>query len=127
MNARTRTPNPVPCSSLPDALCLYLERDFFLDNLLVRTHSIIVMMRWTGLALWGVEFSFQGSLTSTFLRRLNASAQIDLLRLHVHDKYSGFMKFDTRLDHVSHCKTISGTNWSNGWTDPVFIINTRLD
>ena len=28
------------------------ERDFFIDNLLVRIHFIIVMIRWTGLAPW---------------------------------------------------------------------------
>jgi len=28
------------------------EREFFIDNLLVRIHSIIVMIRWTGLAPW---------------------------------------------------------------------------
>jgi len=27
-----------------------LERDFFIDNLLVRIHFVIVMIRWTGLA-----------------------------------------------------------------------------
>jgi hypothetical protein len=26
------------------------EREFFIDNLLVRDHFIITMMRWTGLA-----------------------------------------------------------------------------
>ena len=26
------------------------EREFFTDNLLVRSHFIIVMIRWTGLA-----------------------------------------------------------------------------
>ena len=26
------------------------EREFFIDNLLVRIHFIIVMVRWTGLA-----------------------------------------------------------------------------
>jgi len=36
-------------------------------NLLVRTHFIIVMIRWTGLAPWESEFPFPGSLTSTFL------------------------------------------------------------
>ena len=29
------------------------ERAFFIDNLLVRLHFIIVMIRWTGLAPWG--------------------------------------------------------------------------
>jgi len=28
------------------------EREFFIDNLLVRIHFIIVMIRWTGLAPW---------------------------------------------------------------------------
>ena len=44
-----------------------LEREFFIDNLLVRIHFIIVMIRWTGLAPWGFELPFPGSLTSTFL------------------------------------------------------------
>ena len=43
------------------------EREFFIDNLLVRIHFIIVMIRWTGLAPWDFEFPFPGSLTSTFL------------------------------------------------------------
>jgi len=43
------------------------ERDFFVDNLLVRIHFIIVMIRWSGLAPWEFEFPFPGSLTSTFL------------------------------------------------------------
>ena len=33
----------------------------------VRIHVIIVMIRWTGLAPWEVDFPFPGSLTSTFL------------------------------------------------------------
>ena len=28
------------------------QREFFIDNLLVRIHCIIVMIRWTGLAPW---------------------------------------------------------------------------
>jgi len=44
------------------------ERDFFIDNLLVRNHFIIVMIRWTGLAPWEFEFRFPGSLASTYLR-----------------------------------------------------------
>jgi len=43
------------------------EREFFIDNLLVRIHFIIVMISWTGLAPWDFEFPFAGSLTSTFL------------------------------------------------------------
>ena len=45
------------------------EREFFIDNLLVRIHFIIVMIRWTGLAPWEFELPFPGSLTSTFLHR----------------------------------------------------------
>jgi len=34
------------------------EREFFIDNLLVRIYFIIVMIKWTGLAPWKVEFPF---------------------------------------------------------------------
>jgi len=34
------------------------EREFCIDNLLVRIHFIIVMVRWAGLAPW--EFEFPG-------------------------------------------------------------------
>ena len=40
---------------------------FFIDNLLVRIYSIIVMIEWTGLAPWEFEFPFPGGLTSTLL------------------------------------------------------------
>ena len=40
------------------------EREFFIDNLLVRIHRCFW---WTGLAPWEFEFPFPGSLTSTFL------------------------------------------------------------
>jgi hypothetical protein len=46
------------------------EREFLIDNLLVRIHFIIEMIRWTGLAPWEFEFSFPGSLTSTFMHAL---------------------------------------------------------
>ena len=39
------------------------------DNLLVRVHFIIVMIRWIGLAPREFEFPVPGSLTSTFLDR----------------------------------------------------------
>jgi len=38
------------------------EREFFIDNLLVRIHFIIVMIRWTGLAPWECEFPFPGGV-----------------------------------------------------------------
>ena len=43
------------------------QREFLVDNLLVRIHFMIVMIRWTGLAPWKFEFPFPGSFTSTFL------------------------------------------------------------
>ena len=43
------------------------EREFFVGTLQVRIHFIIVMIWWTGLAPCEFEFSFPGSLTSTFL------------------------------------------------------------
>ena len=43
------------------------EREFVIDNLLVRIHFIIEMIRRTGLAPWEFEFPFPGSLTSIFL------------------------------------------------------------
>ena len=48
---------------------LHPEREFFIDNLLVRIHFINVMMRWTGLAPWEFEFPFPGSLTATSLEQ----------------------------------------------------------
>ena len=43
------------------------ERDFFIDNLLVQIHYIILMIRWTGLAPREFEFPLPGSFLSTFL------------------------------------------------------------
>jgi hypothetical protein len=45
----------------------FRQRELFIDNLLVRIHFIIVMIRWTGLAPWEFEFFFSGRLSSTFL------------------------------------------------------------
>jgi len=45
------------------------EREFFIDNLLVRIHFIIVMNRWTGLAPCEFGFPSPGSRTSTVLER----------------------------------------------------------
>jgi len=38
------------------------DREFFIDNLLVRIHFIIVMIRWTGLAPWKFESLSQVAL-----------------------------------------------------------------
>ena len=56
-----------PAGFGPGLLVSTREREFFIDNLLVRIHYIIVMFRWTGLAPWELEFPFSGSRTSTFL------------------------------------------------------------
>ena len=50
--------------------------DLFIDNLLVRIHFIIVMMRWSGLAPWGFKLPFTGSLTSTFLVQVRTLAAL---------------------------------------------------
>ena len=41
------------------------ERESFVDNLPVRIHLVIVMIRWTGLAPRAIEFPFSDSLDST--------------------------------------------------------------
>ena len=43
-----------------------MEREFFIDNLLVRIHFIIVMITWARLAPWEFKFPFPGSLISIF-------------------------------------------------------------
>ena len=43
------------------------EREFFVDNLLVRIHFIIEMTWWTGLAPWEFKYLF---FSSGFLRKL---------------------------------------------------------
>ena len=48
----------------------------------------------------------------------------DLSQTSFHDRNSGSMKITTSLDHFSHCKTSSGTDWSNRLTHRAFIINT---
>ena len=49
-------PLRMPCA--PPFLDPLQAREFFIDNLLVRIHFIIVMIRRTGLAPW--EFEFPG-------------------------------------------------------------------
>ena len=56
-----------------------LQRDLFIENLLVQIHFSIVMIRWTGLAPWEFDFLFPGSVTFTFLEILmNHHLQGDL-------------------------------------------------
>ena len=47
-------------------------------------------------------------------------------RMSFSDHHSGSMRVTTHLDHKSHCKTASGTDWSNRRTYQISIINTRL-
>ena len=39
----------------------------------------------------------------------------NLIRISLDDKYSGSMKINTHLDHMSRCKSASVTNWSSRW------------
>ena len=61
------TPFSVDCPKQVHAKPGDAEIEFFVDNLLVRIHFIIVIIRWTGLAPREFEFPFPGSLSSTFL------------------------------------------------------------
>ena len=54
---------------------ILLERVFIIDNLLVRIHFIIEMIRWTGLAPWDFEFRFPVSLTSIVLGPFHTACQ----------------------------------------------------
>ena len=68
---------PLPTAgTLQRVVSTSLEREFFIDNLLVRIHSIIVMIRWAGLAPREFEFTFPGSRTSTFLSLQQAPENI---------------------------------------------------
>jgi len=62
-----------------------LEREFFIDNLLIRTHFIIVMFWWTGLASWEFEFPFPGSLTFTLSLQEVALARPRRITATTHD------------------------------------------
>ena len=52
-----------------------VEREFFIDNLLVRIYLIIEMIWLTGLAPWEFEFPFPGSRISAFLLWSGAHAK----------------------------------------------------
>ena len=40
----------------------------------------------------------------------------NLIRTSIDDQHPGPTKITAHLDHASHCKTASGTNWSKRWT-----------
>ena len=60
--------------SISTRLPLAGEKDFSIDNLLVRIRFIIKIIWSTGLAPWEFEFLFPGSLISTFL---GLTAEVD--------------------------------------------------
>ena len=68
-----------------------------IDNLLVRVHCIIEMVRWNGLAPWEFEFPFPGILTSTFLdqRRPRPEEQRSAL-LEPEERFSFFVVYFIR-------------------------------
>jgi len=55
LDAQVVDPEPVRVPQVEEPPHLSMEREFFIDNLLVRIHFIIVMIRWTGLAPWEIE------------------------------------------------------------------------
>jgi len=66
LNSRLESNNTRPSSLQSCVRDVHTWRDReFIDNLLVRIHCIIVMVRWTGLAPWEFEFPFPGSRVST--------------------------------------------------------------
>ena len=49
---------------------------------------------------------------------------MNLIRTIIFNKYSGWMKITSPPDQISHCKTTSGSNWSNRWTYRVSTIHS---
>jgi len=68
------------------------EREFFIVNLLVRIHFIIVMIRWTGLA--GMELQRKGADTS--LHRFEDPLHLPHYRTHA--RPGSFFFFDITLE-----------------------------
>ena len=55
------------------------------------------------------------------------SAHVDVTLTSFYGKCSSSKKITAHLDHVRHGETASRTNWSNRWTDLLFIIDARRD
>ena len=70
------------------------EREFFIDNLLVRIHYIIAKIRWTGLAPWEFEFPLE-------------------VPSHVADEVESVERFRCRAgwEHFSRCKDVHLKPW----------------
>ena len=93
-----------------------VEKEFFVDNLLVRIHSIIVMIRWTGLAPKEIKFPFSGSLTSPFLkeeRHVLRTGDIETLclprRKHIHTIQYISRLYKTYKDKTRHVNIVKLT------------------
>ena len=56
--------------------------------------------------------------------RLAVGGGGNLIQPSMFDAYAGSMKITTHLDHISRCRTASGTKCSSRWTIRVFIMNT---
>jgi len=75
----------ISCIGVPRGLRIQgwcKEREFFIDNLLVRIHFIIVMIKWTGLAPWEFEWGWCTSIRSPsrmLVMPANASSALPLL------------------------------------------------
>ena len=66
----------LPCENSVEGSEICAERDFFIDNLLVRIHFIIEMIRWTGLAPCNLPSQSLFSRISYILRRKKTHAKI---------------------------------------------------
>ena len=71
-----------------------------IDNLLVRIHFIIVMIRWTGLAPWEFECAFPGSLISTFLNQVIAELVKARVKAHAELSRDGL---DSAKENLTTC------------------------
>jgi len=94
------------------------EREFCIDNLLVRIHYIIEMIKWTGLAPCEFEFPFPGSLISTFQgsqeklsslsSHIEGCSRPDALRVSV---YRGTSLIRNRPTLAPHSRFMSRALW----------------
>jgi len=92
------------------------EREFFINNLLVRIHIIVVMIRWTGLAPWEFEFPFPGSHTSTFLL---AVKNVPLFAGSDHDR-------ELAPPHVSLAAVLAVDRLRVGWLNGFSFITSTV-
>ena len=75
----------------------------------------------------GLDFLVVFQIALYRLQSLNLKPEGEIIRKSMYDKNSGSVKITTHLEHISGCKTASGTNCSKIWNYRVFIINTHRD